>query len=63
MDDHIVPREIGWTDSCSSDISSDLFAEEMEQDILPSEEEEVPFARHGPVIEPDLEDLSAQRDF
>lgn len=53
----------GWTDSSSSDISSDLFVEELESDLLPSEEEEVPFARHGPVVEPDLEVLATQRDF
>ena len=58
MDDHIVPREVGWTDSSSSNISSDLFAEELELDLLPREEDEVPFARHGPLVEPDLEDLA-----
>ena len=63
MDGHIIPREIGWTDSGNSEVSSDLFAEEMEPDILPSEEEEVPFARHGLVIEPDLEDVGAKRTF
>ena len=63
MDDHIVPREVSWTDSSSSDISSDLSVEELEFDLLPSEEDEVPFARHGPVVEPDFEDLATQRDF
>ena len=63
MDDHIVPREVGWTDSSNSDISSNLFVEELELDLLPSEENEVPFTRHGPVVEPDLEDLATQRDF
>ena len=63
MDGHIIPTEIGWTDSSNSEVSSDLFAEEMEPDILPSEEKEVPFARHGLVIEPDLEDVGAQRTF
>ena len=59
MDGHIIPREIGWTDSSSSEVSSNLFTEEMELDILPSEEEEVPFARHGSVIKSDLEDVGA----
>ena len=35
----------------------------MEPDILPSEEEEVPFARHGSVIKPDLEDVGDQGTF
>ena len=40
-----------------------MFAKELESDLLPSDEDEVPFARHGPVVEPDLEDLMVQRDF
>ena len=40
-----------------------LFVEELESDLLPSDKDEVPFARHGPVVEPDLEDLVVQRDF
>ena len=63
VDDHIVPRKVGWIDSSSSDISFDLFAEELESNLLPSEKGEVPFARHGPVVEPNLEDLATQRDF
>nr|POF08331.1 hypothetical protein CFP56_55104 [Quercus suber] len=63
MDDNIAPREVGWTNSSDFDIISDMFAEELESDLLPSEEEEVLFARHGLVVEPDLEDLVIQRDF
>ena len=63
LDDHIVPKEVSWTDSSSSDISSNLFAEELELDLLPNVEDENPFARHGPMVEPDFEDLATQRDF
>ena len=63
MDDNIAPREVGWTDSSNSDIILDLFTEELESNLLPSEEEEVPFVRHGLLVELDLEDLVIQRDF
>ena len=63
MDDNIAPREIGWTDSVDSNIISDLFIEELELDLLLSEEEEVPFARNWLVVEPNLEDLVIHRDF
>ena len=61
MDDNIAPREVGWTDSSDSDIISNLFTEELESNLLPSEEEEVPFARHGLVVELDIEDLVIQK--
>ena len=41
----------------------DLFADEVESELQTSDEEELPFARHGPVLEADLEELSNQRDF
>ena len=63
MDDNIAPRESGWTDSVDSNIISDLFIEELELDLLLSEEEEVLFARNWLVVEPNLEDLVIQRDF
>ena len=63
MDDNIAPREIGWNDSVDSNIISDLFIEELELDLLLSEEEEVLFARNWLVVEPNLEDLVIQRDF
>ena len=63
MDDNIAPREIGWNDSVDSNIISDQFIEELELDLLLSEEEEVPFARNWLVVEPNLEDLVIQRDF
>ena len=63
MDDNIAPREIGWNDSVDSNIISDLFIEELELDLLLSEEEEVLFARNWLVVEPNLEDLVIHRDF
>lgn len=47
MDSNIDSIEVGWTDSSEFDISSNLFAEELESDLLPSDEDEIPFARHG----------------
>lgn len=63
MDNNIAPRDVGWTDSSDSDINSDLLDEELESDLLPSDEDEVPFARHGPVVELDSEDVVAQKEF
>lgn len=37
--------------------------EEWESDLLSNDDDEVPFARHGPIINPDPEDVAAQRDF
>lgn len=36
--------------------------EEMESDLL-SSEDEIPSAKHGPIIRPDQEDVVAQREF
>lgn len=46
MDTNIATREYGWTNSSDFDISFDLFAEELDTDLVPSDEDEVPFARH-----------------
>ena len=35
----------------------------MESNLLPNVKEEVPFSRHGPVVKPNLEDLTTQKDF
>lgn len=63
METNIEAREYGWTDSSDSNVSEDLFAKELESHLLSSEDDEVLFARHGPVVEPDLEDVALQRDF
>ena len=40
-----------------------LFADEVDSDFQSSEEDEVPFARHGPLLEADTEELSMHREF
>ena len=63
MDDNIVSREYGWTDSNDIDYSVDLATEEMESDLILSDEEETPFARHGPHIRLDANDVVVQKAF
>lgn len=40
-----------------------MFADEVESNYRSSDEDEVPFARHGPVLEPDPEEITIQRYF
>ena len=63
MDTYIEAREYGWTDSSDSDISDDLLEEELGSDLFSSNEDEIPFARHGPIVVPDPEEVSIQREF
>lgn len=63
MDDPVNVRDYGWTESSDSDISGERFADEVESVGQSSEDGEVPFARHGPIIEADTEEISVQRDF
>lgn len=51
------------TDSSDSDFSDDLYAEEQQSDLLSSEDDEVPFASHGPLVHPDPEEVAIQRNF
>lgn len=53
MDDHVEAREYGWTDSGDSNISAELFAEELDSDLLSSDDDEITFAQHGSIVEPD----------
>nr|POE60197.1 hypothetical protein CFP56_25397 [Quercus suber] len=62
MDHNIEVREYGWTDSSDTNYCRDMTTEEMESDLL-SSEDEIPFARHGPIIRPDQQDVAAQREF
>ena len=63
MDDPFNFQEFGWTKSSGSDTNADLFADEVESNLYFSVDEEIHFARHGPVIEPDHEEVTIQRDF
>lgn len=51
MADSINGREYGWIESSDSEISAELFADEVESVSRSSENDEVPFARHGPKME------------
>ena len=62
MDINIEAREYGCIDSSDTNYSKDMSAEEMEPDLL-SSDDEIPFARHGPIIRPNQDDVVAQRDF
>lgn len=63
MADPVNIREYGWTQSSNSDVSAKLFAEEVESEYRSNEEDKVPFARHGPIVEANPEELANQREF
>lgn len=62
MVDNIQVREYRWTDSSESGASAELFADELEFDYQ-SSEEEIPFAGHGPIVEPPISEVETQCDF
>ena len=47
MDSDIEAREYGWTGSSDTNYSLDMASEELESDLLSSDSDEIPFARHG----------------
>ena len=59
----LTQESFGWIECSESDFSNDLFADEVESELQTSDEKELPFARHGPVLKADPEELSNQRDF
>ena len=63
MEDYFTAREYGWTESSDSKVSYELFADKIEIDPQSCEGEEVPFARHGLVLEVDPKEISMQHDF
>ena len=63
MDDQFTAREYGWIESSGSEVSSDPFADKTESDFQSNEGDEIPFARHGPIIEANPEEVNMQRDF
>ena len=40
-----------------------MVTDEVESDLYSSDDEDIPFARHGPVIEPNHKEVTIQRDF
>ena len=58
--DHFPAREFGWIESNGSEISVGLFVEESDASSQASEGSETPFARHGPVLKVDAENLHTQ---
>ena len=52
MDNNIEAIKYGWTDNSDTKYSRDMSTEEMEFDLL-SSDDEMPIARHRPNIRPD----------
>lgn len=50
-------REYGWTQSSDSEESIGLIDDELDSKYRSSDDEKVPFTRHGPVINPNPEDI------
>ena len=63
MDNYFIVREYGWTKSYDSEVNAEQFANEVESDLQSNEGEEIPFVRHGPMLEADLEEINMQCDF
>ena len=63
MGDPFAARNFGWSESSGSEVSSGLFIEESDSDSLVSEDDEAPFARHGPVLDADHENVDMQCEF
>ena len=63
MDNYFIVREYGWTESSDSKVNVELFVDKVESDLQFNEGEEIPFVRHGPMLEADLEEINMQCDF
>ena len=63
MGDQFPAREFGRSESSGFDISVGPFSEDSDDSSQTSDDFESPFARHGPVLEADTENLNMQRDF
>ena len=44
LDNYFTAREYGWTESSDSEVSVELFVDEVKSDLQSSEGEEIPFA-------------------
>ena len=63
MADPVNPQEYVLIESSESDVSAELFADEVESDYHSSKDDEVPFACHGTIIEADPANITIQREF
>ena len=63
MDDPSVNRDFARIESSGSDVSADPFADESDLYSQSSDDIEAPFARHGPLLEVDLDSIHMQRLF
>lgn len=63
MDDFFNAREYRWIESNDSKINIDPLAEDSESVSGSNGDNEVPFARHGPLIKADPSDLSSHKEF
>ena len=63
MSDHIPVRDFAWSESSGSYVSTDPFAVESDPKSHGSEDDEDPFAQHGPIIEADPDEIDMQRGF
>ena len=58
MSDHIPVRDYTWSERSGSKVSANPFTDESDQESHGSEEDEAPFAQHGPIIEVDLDEIN-----
>lgn len=58
INNYIEDREYGWIDNSDSDTSGELFEEELKSNLMSTNEDEIPFARHGLVVMLDLEEVA-----
>ena len=65
METNVQEREFGWTESSESELSAEEYDGDL--DMAKSSNEELnlhaPFARHGPVIRANSQDLQTQREY
>lgn len=63
MGDSSVLMDFAWIESSGSDDGEDPFVDESDQSSLSTDDLEVPFVRHGPLIEVDPDSVNMQRLF
>ena len=63
MGDSSIIRDFAWIKSSGSDDGEDPFVDESDFSSQNSDDLKVPFARHGPLLEVDLDLVHMQRLF